>query len=251
MAQKKFSDLSKIAELEKTDILAIERADGTKQVSFKQLCNAIAVQQIEELVDELPEIEEDDTLSKIAGKINKWQKDALKKIEGLTGNVSGVDILDSKEEIEANTESGKAAGAQALKEMFDAINSNFGGCSFEQEGNDFYITGADAVRKKLGSFDIGSISVLSKSATLIFNSTSGSVEKTISVAPFLTLYKNLFPVITSVEIPFGSTSYFNMKHTFSFLYNSNTGVLTVKRGSNGNMTGNSKATVVVYYFLPE
>lgn len=131
------------------------------------------------------------------------------------------------------------------------INSNFGGCSFEQEGNDFYITGADAVRKKLGSFDIGSISVLSKSATLIFNSTSGSVEKTISVAQSLTLYKNLFPVITSVEIPFTSTSYFNMKHTFSFSYNSNTGVLTVKRSSNGNMAGDSKATVVVYYFLPE
>lgn len=131
------------------------------------------------------------------------------------------------------------------------INSNFGGCSFEQEGNDFYVVGADAVRKKLGSFDIGSISVRSKSETLIFNSTSGTVEKTISVAPFLTLYKNLFPVITSVEIPFNLTSYFNMKHTFSFLYNSNTGVLTVKRGSNGNMAGNSKATVVVYYFLPE
>ncbi len=107
------------------------------------------------------------------------------------------------------------------------------------------------MRKKLGSFDIGSISVRSKSETLIFNSTSGTVEKTISVAPFLTLYKNLFPVITSVEIPFNLTSYFNMKHTFSFLYNSNTGVLTVKRGSNGNMAGNSKATVVVYYFLPE
>lgn len=149
MAQKKFSDLSKIAELEKTDILAIERADGTKQVSFKQLCNAIAVQQIEELVDELPEIEEDDTLSKIAGKINKWQKDALKKIEGLTGNVSGVDILDSKEEIEANTESGKAAGAQALKEMFDAINSNMadGQIAFSiVDGEPYVKVGADAPR---------------------------------------------------------------------------------------------------------
>lgn len=35
--------------------------------------------------------------------------------------------------------------------LLSKINSNFGGCSFEQEGNDFYIKGADAVRKKLGS----------------------------------------------------------------------------------------------------
>ena len=34
------------------------------------------------------------------------------------------------------------------------INSNFGGCSFEQEGNDFYVTGADAVRKKLGDREL-------------------------------------------------------------------------------------------------
>ena len=31
------------------------------------------------------------------------------------------------------------------------LNSDLGGCALSQEGNDFYITGADAVRKKLGS----------------------------------------------------------------------------------------------------
>ncbi len=39
------------------------------------------------------------------------------------GGSSSVDILDSKEEIEANTESGKVAGAHAVKEMFSEINS--------------------------------------------------------------------------------------------------------------------------------
>ncbi len=34
-----------------------------------------------------------------------------------------------------------------------ALNDKLAGCSFEQEGNDFYIVGADAVRKKLGSGD--------------------------------------------------------------------------------------------------
>ena len=40
--------------------------------------------------------------------------------------------------------------------LYQEINSNFGGCSFEQEGNDFYITGADAVRKKLGDAELSS-----------------------------------------------------------------------------------------------
>lgn len=66
------------------------------------------------------------------------------------GGGSSADILDTKEEIEANTESGKAAGAQAVKEMFTELNDNLGGCSIEQDGEDFYIVGADAVRKKLG-----------------------------------------------------------------------------------------------------
>lgn len=30
------------------------------------------------------------------------------------------------------------------------MNNSLNGCSFEQEGTDFYITGADSVRKKLG-----------------------------------------------------------------------------------------------------
>lgn len=43
------------------------------------------------------------------------------------GGGAAVDILDTKEEIEANTESGKAAGAQAVKEMFSEINDNLKG----------------------------------------------------------------------------------------------------------------------------
>ena len=81
MAQKKFSDLSKVTGLNKTDLLAIERADGTKQITFAQLCEAITLQDIAEQIEEFPEIAADDTLDVIVGKINKWQQDALKKIE--------------------------------------------------------------------------------------------------------------------------------------------------------------------------
>ena len=42
------------------------------------------------------------------------------------GGGATVDILDSKEEIEANTETGKAAGALAVQEMFTELNDNVG-----------------------------------------------------------------------------------------------------------------------------
>lgn len=71
--------------------------------------------------------------------------------KAVTGN-----ILNSLTEVDAATQQNTIAGALALKEANSALketNSNLGGCSFEQEGNDFYITGADAVRKKLGNPD--------------------------------------------------------------------------------------------------
>ena len=67
--------------------------------------------------------------------------------KAVTGN-----ILNSLTEVDAATQQNTIAGALALKEANSVLketNSNLGGCSFEQEGNDFYITGADSVRKKL------------------------------------------------------------------------------------------------------
>lgn len=78
----------------------------------------------------------DDALSKTS--TNAVQNKAV------TGN-----ILNSLTEVDAATQQNTIAGALALKET----NSKLGGCSFEQEGNDFYITGADSVRKKLGNPD--------------------------------------------------------------------------------------------------
>ena len=36
----------------------------------------------------------------------------------------------------------------------DELYNNLNGCSFEQSGEDFYIVGADSVRKKLGSNEL-------------------------------------------------------------------------------------------------
>ena len=72
--------------------------------------------------------------------LSKTSTNAIQN-KAVTGN-----ILNSLTEVDAATQQNTIAGALALKEA----NSNFGGCSFEQEGNDFYIKGADSVRKKLG-----------------------------------------------------------------------------------------------------
>ena len=69
--------------------------------------------------------------------------------KAVTGN-----ILNSLAEVSAATQQNTIAGALALKEA----NSNFGGCSFEQEGSNFYIVGADSVRKKLGEPEIKVVS---------------------------------------------------------------------------------------------
>ena len=55
------------------------------------------------------------------------------------------------------TIAGFALDARQGKELMDRINElnrDLGGCSLEQDGVDFYIVGADAVRKKLTGNDI-------------------------------------------------------------------------------------------------
>ena len=81
MAQRKFSDLTVAAQINKSDVFALEQADGTKQALFEKICAAILTPEIVEQTEEFPTISPDDTIPVIAGKINKWQQDALKKIE--------------------------------------------------------------------------------------------------------------------------------------------------------------------------
>ena len=66
-------------------------------------------------------------------------------------NAKEPDVLDTMEEIDANTDAGKVAGALAVKEL----SSDFGGCVFSVQSDGAYVTytpsgGADSVTKKLG-----------------------------------------------------------------------------------------------------
>lgn len=54
-------------------------------------------------------------------------------------------------------------------------NSSLNGCSLEQDGEDFYIVGADSVRKKLGSAEIKTVELTP------INSMYGTGTKTVDI----------------------------------------------------------------------
>lgn len=98
-----------------------------------------------------------------------------------------------------------AAQGPVIQGQIDAINSNFGGCSFEQEGNDFYITGADAVRKKLGdSVDItGSFSLAVSYRNAGYDSSSISL----STCSKKCIEINISNTYTTTTVSIGNASY--------------------------------------------
>lgn len=84
----------------------------------------------------------------VAPKVSGQNTDEMKELF-----VQKTDILKSMEEVTANKAENMVVGPEAVAEL----NQNMGGCVLSQEGNDFFITGADSVRKKLGSqvIDLG------------------------------------------------------------------------------------------------
>ena len=68
------------------------------------------------------------------------------------------------------------------------LSRDLGGCSFEREGDNFYVVGADAVRKKLGSSGIGgtleTVAVRDRTVmtrNYIFNNTGDYVSLVLNV----------------------------------------------------------------------
>lgn len=70
------------------------------------------------------------------------------KIAGTAETLDGITGVSDSTELDDST---KLATSKAVNTLRSNVNSSLNGCSFEQEGNSFYIIGADAVRKKLGS----------------------------------------------------------------------------------------------------
>ena len=70
------------------------------------------------------------------------------KLTGTAETLDGITGVSDSTELDDST---KLATSKAVNTLRSNVNSSLNGCSFEQEGNSFYIIGADAVRKKLGS----------------------------------------------------------------------------------------------------
>ena len=81
MADKYFSQLTAAAQINGSDVFALEQQDGTKKAAFEDICKKLFVPEITAITGDFPEIAADDNLPTITGKINKWQQDAIAKIE--------------------------------------------------------------------------------------------------------------------------------------------------------------------------
>ena len=117
-----------------------------------------------------------DEATKLWQRISFWTKasdvefDDGSTAETKMGAING--ITDSL----ASTSSNIAASAKALSQLNNKLN----GCSLEQIGEDFYIVGADAVRKKLGSGTINGSVILMRNP----NQTPTGSRQTLSVTGF-------------------------------------------------------------------
>ena len=138
------ADLEKVTEVPSGSLYIANMGDGsgTKAVTQETLTKEVGKGL---KVGDLAELQTENKNNLVA---------AINEAAQSGGGGAAVDILDTKEEIEANTESGKAAGAQAVKEMFGALNDNINGNILTYNESDPPPPpphGADSVPKKLGS----------------------------------------------------------------------------------------------------
>lgn len=88
-----------------------------------------------------------DAATKAWQRISFWTKSSDVEFEDGKNAETKLGAIDGITDSLEDTSSRLAASAKAIS----TLNNNLGGCQFTQEGNDFYIVGADSVRKKLGS----------------------------------------------------------------------------------------------------
>lgn len=107
-----------------------------------------------------------------------------------------------------------------LSNNLEATDNKFGGCTLEQEGNDFYITGADSVRKKLGEPIFKKVSNVNPSSTSI----PGYCKFDTGIKGKV-LWQSIF--IVPMIIPASGSANNNLYNGGSITYNADTGVITV------------------------
>ena len=96
-----------------------------------------------------------DAATKAWQRISFWTKSSDVEFEDGKNAETKLGAIDGITDSLEDTSSRMAASAKAVS----TLNNNLGGCQLTQEGNDFYIVGADSVRKKLGSGNVSLVSI--------------------------------------------------------------------------------------------
>ncbi len=152
-----------------------------------------------------------ETYRVIFGKIMKYLSEV--------GNAAYVGLANNC----TTTIAGFALDARQGKELMDRINElnrDLGGCSFEQKGDNFYIVGADSVRKKLAEpiFEkIGGMNPSSSSIPGYCKFDTGITGKV--------LWQSIF--IVPMIIPASGSANNNLYNGGGITYDAKTGVITV------------------------
>lgn len=104
--------------------------------------------------------------------------------KAINESVDQARVIDDYKTLAAVNQNGFVPGAKPVAQLI----SDLGGCSFEQENGNFYVVGADAVRKKLGSSGIGgtleTVAVRDRTVmtrNYIFNNTGDYVSLVLNV----------------------------------------------------------------------
>ena len=184
--------------------------------------------------------------------------DAINEAAQSGGGGAAVDILDTPEEIEANTETGKAAGAAAVKAMFGALNDNLKGTGIDTRVNPSAPTqaqwrpkGSDGdwvnFSSAVGAINCGNLSPSSPTAQINISSKVPNYAK-------LTADNFLITMLSAT-----ASSYSNREENLSVSgaisksYNPATGVLTVNGayaynspGANRSVTMKSSVKVICF-----
>jgi len=100
------------------------------------------------------------------------------------------------------------------------LSRDLGGCSFEQEGDNFYVVGADAVRKKLGESIFEKIGGMNPSSSSIPGYCKFDTGITGKV-----LWQSIF--IVPMIIPASGSANNNLYNGGGITYDAKTGVITV------------------------
>ena len=93
-------------------------------------------------------LEDATTYDQLGNTFGQAQVNAMNK--AINESVDQARVIDDYKTLAAVNQNGFVPGAKPVAQLI----SDLGGCSLEQDGVDFYIVGADAVRKKLTGNDI-------------------------------------------------------------------------------------------------